>query len=62
MKLVKEFIPDQAIWAETNVLNKVNDFCKQNSVADIIPKVFVGMDGTPMLAYVVIYEVEKWKK
>lgn len=59
MKLVKEFIPNQAIWAETNVLNKVNDFCKQNKVVDIIPKVFVAMDQSPMLAYIVIYEVEK---
>lgn len=59
MKQVKEFISSEAIWEEEKTLNEVNDFCKQNKVVDIIPKVFVGMNRRPMLAYIVIYEVEK---
>lgn len=60
MKQVKEFISSEAIWQEEKTLNEVNDFCKQNKVVDIIPKVFVGMNRRPMFAYIVIYEVEKW--
>ncbi|MCS6109109.1 hypothetical protein DWV12_17605 [Clostridium botulinum] len=59
MKQVKEFMPNEDIWREEKTLNEVNDFCKQNKVIDIMPKVFVGMNGSPMLAYIVIYEVEK---
>ncbi|GEO78127.1 hypothetical protein FD29_GL001734 [Companilactobacillus mindensis DSM 14500] len=59
MKQVKEFMPNEAIWREEKTLNEVNDFCKQNKVIDIMPKVFVGMNGRPMLAYIVIYEVKE---